>query len=179
MPGRTKRQPSGRNLELYYELVCEGRQQAEVAARFRVSRPRVAQLRRQVAAWVDELLPDEASQVLHDAGQRLHLAIAIRQVQVAADYGAYLAHFGGVSGAAGFGHLLAARDAGVLPQEATARMRPRKLIETAVRMARELTALNGLLARGPLFSHVDPSALSAGQTPATLRSPMCPSGTLG
>jgi hypothetical protein len=173
MPGRIKRQPSGRNLELYFELVCEGRRQVDVAARFRVSRPRVTQLRREVAAWVDELLPEDAGRVLQDAGQRLHLAIALRRVQIAADYGAYLAHFGGVSGAAGFGHLLAARDAGVLPQEVTDQLRPRKLIETAVRMARELTALTDLWARGPLSS-LDPGAPSAAEARSDHGSPISP-----
>src|SRR5262245_51609617 len=50
--GRPNRQPSARNLELYHELVCEGRSRREVAARFRLSRPRVTQLRGQVADWV-------------------------------------------------------------------------------------------------------------------------------
>jgi len=57
--GRPRREPSGRNLELYHELVCEGRLQDEVAARFRVSQPRVAMVRRDVSAWVEERLAGE------------------------------------------------------------------------------------------------------------------------
>ena len=53
--GRPRRQPSGRNLELYYELVCRTRQQVEVAARFRVSQPRVCQIRDEVASWVESM----------------------------------------------------------------------------------------------------------------------------
>jgi hypothetical protein len=157
MPGRTKRQPSGRNLELYYELVCEGRSQAEVAARFRISQPRVAQLHGEVAAWIEGLLPD-AAQGLPDAANRLHLAVVLQRVQLAAAYGEYLAHFGGVSGATGLGHLLAAGDAGALPQEVAVRLPPRRLVQTAVRMARELTELDRIAKRGPLLPVLIPEA---------------------
>jgi hypothetical protein len=87
-PGRPPRQPSGRNLELYHELVYERRRQAEVASCFRVSRPRIAQLRRQMAAWVDAMLPDFV--VSHfqatDPGNRFHLAIAFRRALLTEAY---------------------------------------------------------------------------------------------
>jgi hypothetical protein len=156
MPGRIKRQPSGRNLELYFELICEGRPQVELVVRFRVSEARVCQLRRQVAAWVDGVLPDEAAAALPDAARRLHLAVALRRAQLHAAYAEYLEHFGGAGGAVGWGHLLAARDMGILPTGAV-RLRPRKLIETAVRMAQELTDLDQIASRGPLANHLDPT----------------------
>ena len=155
MPGRIKRQPSGRNLELYYELVCEGRRQAEVALRFRVSPGRVCQLRREVAAWVESLLPAHAMTALPDAARRLHLAVALRRAQLQAAYGEYLQHFGGLNGAVGWGHLLAARDAGVAPKQTARWIRPRKLVQTAVRMARELTDLDQIASRGPLAQHLE------------------------
>jgi len=164
--GRPRRQPSGRNLELYHELVGEGRLQAEVAARFRVSQPRVAHIRRTVSQWVEDSLPaavdDAASVVMHGnpgiddtasvvnvEAHRLHLAIALRRLQLQEAYGKYLEHFGGESGAEGYGHLLAASAAGVLPKEAAARLPPRDLVQSAVVMARELADLARVAERGP------------------------------
>jgi len=150
--GRPRRQPSGRNLELYHELVCEGRPQAEVAARFRVSQPRVAQVRCQVGAWVEAALPANLETDLPaDPGRRLHLAIALRRVKAARAYGAYLEHFGGARGAAGYGHLLAAQDAGVLSAEIAALLPQRDFVRAAVRMARELEDLARVARRGPYF----------------------------
>jgi hypothetical protein len=167
--GRPRRQPSGRNLELYHELVCESRLQVEVAERFRVSQPRVAQVRQEVADWVDSQLPaaavadvndagsvvntaaDDAGSVVNEAGRRLHLAIALRRLQLTNAYGKYLEHFGGVCGAEGYGHLLAASDAGILPPTAAASLPRRELVESAVQMARELTELAEVAQRGQFF----------------------------
>lgn len=146
--GRPRRQPSGRNLELYHELVCEGRLQTEVAARFRLSQPRVASIRRTVSQWVEDSLPAKLAGE-SCIGRRLHLAIALRRLQLQTAYAKYLERFGGVSGAEGFGHLLAAGAAGVLPQEAAARLPPRDLIQSAVVMARELADLARVAERGP------------------------------
>jgi hypothetical protein len=150
--GRPRRQPSGRNLELYHELVCEERAQAEVAARFRVSQPRVAQVRRDVGAWVESMLPaNSRADLPADPGRRLHLAIALRRLEVTGAYGEYLEHFGGARGAAGYGHLLAAWDAGVLPPEIAALLPHRDFVHSAVRMARELEDLARVAQRGPYF----------------------------
>jgi len=139
-------------LELYHELVCEGRPQAEVAARFRVSQPRVAQVRGYVGEWVESTLPPNCGADLPpDPGRRLHLAIALRRLEVAGAYGTYLEHFGGARGAAGYGHLLAAWDAGVLPPEIAAGLPRRDFVQSAVRMARELEDLARVAQRGPHF----------------------------
>jgi len=150
--GRPRRQPSGRNLELYHELVCEGRLQTEVAERFRLSQPRVASIRRTVSQWVEDSLPaavDDAGCPRDGAGRRLHLAIALRRLQLREAYGKYLQHFGGASGAEGYGHLLAARAAGVLPKETAALLPPLDLVHSAVVMARELADLARVAERGP------------------------------
>jgi len=150
--GRPRRQPSGRNLELYHELVGEGRLQADVAARFRVSQPRVAHIRRTVSQWVEDSLPaavDDAGSDVNEDAHRLHLAIALRRLQLQEAYGKYLEHFGGESGAEGYGHLLAASAAGVLPKEAAARLPPRDVVQSAVVMARELADLARVAERGP------------------------------
>src|SRR5262245_54379714 len=76
--GRPNRQPSARNLELYHELVCEGRSRREVAARFRLSRPRVTQPRAQVAEWVAAMLPPGRQ---GDAGGRAR-AIGLLSVHI-------------------------------------------------------------------------------------------------
>ena len=157
MPGRIKRQPSGRNLELYYELVCERRLQADVALRFRLSPSRVCQLRREVAAWVDRTLPAAASAALADAARRLHLAVALRRAKLHTAYAEYLEHFGGRSGAIGWDHLLAACDAGIVPEQVAKNLAPRKLVQTAARMARELTDLDQIASRGPLAAHLEPA----------------------
>jgi len=152
--GRPARHPSARNLELYHELVCEGCSQKEVAERFQVSAPRVTQLRDAVADWVDIQAPPREFGVT-DAGRHLHLAIALRRFQLHRAYAAYLERFGGISGAEGYEHLLAASDAGVLPPEAALRLPRRDLIESAVRMARELTELARIARRGPYYELPD------------------------
>jgi hypothetical protein len=147
--GRPKRHPSARNLELYHELVCEGRRQVEVASRFRVSQPRVATVRRSVCQWVDDALPPELA--AESSGRRLHLAIAFARMQLQAAYGRYLEHFGGATGAEAYGHWLAASQAGILPPDAVAGLPRRDLVASAVRMARELMDLARVARRGPYF----------------------------
>ena len=63
-----------------------------------------------------------------------------------------------MSRATGLGHLLAAGDAGVLPQEVAVRLPPRRLVQTAARMARELTELDRIAKRGPLLPLLIPEA---------------------
>jgi len=151
--GRPKRpQPSGRDLELYHELVCEGRLQTEVAVRFRVSQARVAQIRRDVAAWVEGSVPPHRVPLAE--GQRLHLAIAARRAELLRRYRDYLDEFGGQRGAEGFGHLLAAADAGIVELKAATRV-PRDYIASAVAMARELAGLTRVALRGPLAQVLD------------------------
>ncbi|HZN35360.1 MAG TPA: hypothetical protein VFB80_16135 [Pirellulaceae bacterium] len=144
--GRIRRQPSGRNLELYHELVCEGRSRHEVAARFRLSRPRVTQLRGQVAEWVAAMLPPGFA-ATGDPGRRFHQAISVRRLQLQKACGEFLDEFGGGRGAQGYQHLLAARKRGVLPR--TSRLPSRELVQSAVRMARELDDLARVASRGP------------------------------
>ena len=155
--GRPRREPSGRNLELYHELVCEGRLQEEVAARFRVSQPRVALVRREVSAWVEETLAAElgSSVAGGDPGSRLHLAIALWRRQLTDAYRAYLDLFGGADSAKGYGHLLAASDAGLLPDELAAKLPRPRFVQRAVRMARELDELERVAGRGPFASLPD------------------------
>jgi hypothetical protein len=137
--------------------------QEDVAARFRISRPRVTQIRRQMAAWAREALPAglevELRTILAGSGRargfsdealRLHLAIALWRLRLELAYGPYLKHFGGASGAQGHGHLLAARDAGVLPRPLAGALPERSLIADAVRMAREMEDLARVAERGPL-----------------------------
>jgi len=141
-------------LELYHELVCEGRLQDEVAARFRVSQPRVAKVCREVSAWVKETLAAELGNSLAggDAGSRLHLAIALWRKKLAGAYQAYLDLFGGTDGAKGYGHLLAAWDAGLLPDDLAAKLPRPRFVQKAVRMARELEELDRVASRGPFAS---------------------------
>lgn len=155
--GRPRREPSARNLELYHELICEGRQQADVAARFRVSQPRVAMVRRQVSAWVDAMLDEDAGGCISggDAGSRLHLAIALWRSKVSQAYQSFLNLFGGASGAMAYGHLLAACDAGLVPSDVAGKLPNRKFVESAVRMARQLDALAHVASRGPFASLPD------------------------
>src|SRR4051812_39967444 len=94
--GRPRRQPSRRNLELYFELVCEGRRQTEVALRFRVSQPRVAQIRADVAGWVDEMLGGRAGEgsaglppEVPKRAEQFHLAVALRRIHIEAAYERY------------------------------------------------------------------------------------------
>jgi hypothetical protein len=158
--GRTARQPSGRNLELYHELVCERRLQAEVAAQYRVSQARVAQIRGQVAAWVEQFLPEKLTAAVfgpddgeprttEEEGTRLHLAVVLRRILLGRTYGEYLAFFGGASGAIGYGNLYSAIDAGVVPEAMAANLPERDLVQSAVRMARELEDLERVARRGP------------------------------
>jgi len=143
--GRPKRpQPSGRNLELYHELVCEERSQGEVARRFGVSQPRVARIRRDVAAWVESCCPPHS--VPLSPGQRLHLTIATRRQRLLTAYGDYLEQFGGQRGIEGVSHLLAAAAAGLVEL----RPRRRDMMQAAVAMARELAGLTRAALRGPL-----------------------------
>jgi hypothetical protein len=153
--GRPPRHPSGRNLQLYHELVCEGRPQTEVAARFRVSQARVAQIKAQIALWVSRLLPATVLPQPDDAGRRFHLAIASCRLRLQSAYEEFLACFGGTSGAAGYGHLLAASDAGVLSKELATRLPPRDLVQSAVRMADELEGLARVARRGPYYKLPD------------------------
>src|SRR5262245_31602673 len=147
--GRPPRHPSGRNLEIYHELVCEGRPQTEVAARFRLSQARIAQIKAQPALCVGRSSPHKAVTQTSDAGFRFHLAIAICRIMLQSAYEKFLPHFGGPSGAAGYGHLLAASDAGVLPGELAATLPRRDLVQSAVRMARELEGLARVACRSP------------------------------
>jgi len=161
--GRPPRLPARRNLEIYHELICERLRQADVAARQRISQPRVALIRRQVEAWVErwlpaDLLPSEHATI--DAGRRLHLAIAVCRLKLESAYRDYLAIFGGPSGVYGFGHLLAASDAGLLPHDVAARIPRRDFICSATRMARELEDLAHVAQRGP-FPHL-PSVVENG-----------------
>ena len=104
--GRPRRQPSRRNLELYFELVCEGRRQTDVAMRFRVSQPRVAQIWRMLRAgsmkcWAKG--QGRAVRPLRQKFQRsraISLAIAIRRIQIEAAYGRDLNYFGGAKASA-------------------------------------------------------------------------------
>src|SRR5688572_20731021 len=157
--GRPSRQPSRRNLELYHELVWEGRLQAEVAARFGLSQARVAQLRAQVAQWVAAWLPDELADSIqpavasklgaaHAEGLRLHLAIALRRRQLAEAYGPYLQLFATAAGIESPGHMLAMVDAGTLRARLPADLTGH--VASAVRMARELEDLACVAERGPL-----------------------------
>jgi len=171
--GRPPQEPSVRNLEIYHELVCEDRLQAVVAARFQVHQSRVAQIAQQVRDWIGQLLPPGVTARLplangfSLAGQALHLAIALRRRRVAAAYAEFLAHFGGPTGAAAYGQLWAAQDAGFLPAELAAHLPPRYLAQAAARLARELDELASVARRGPFFQLPD----SASIPPSTKASP--------
>lgn len=52
-----KQPPSKRDREIYRAVVCEVRRQQEVAQEFGVSQPRVAQIVKQVASWVEQAAP--------------------------------------------------------------------------------------------------------------------------
>ncbi|HZN35640.1 MAG TPA: hypothetical protein VFB80_17545, partial [Pirellulaceae bacterium] len=88
------------------------------------------------------------------AGQRLHLAIATRRLRLLKAYRDYLDQFGGQRGAEGFGHLLAAADAGIVELKSATQVR-RDYIESAVAMARELAELTRAAQRGPLSQLLD------------------------
>ena len=114
--------------------------------------PAVAQIRKAVAAWVESTLPANAEvEFPSDAGHRLHLAIVLQHRKLAAPYEAFLEHFSGPRGAPGYAHLLAARDAGVLPPDLAAQLPPRQYVQAAVRMTRELEDLGRIALRGPFF----------------------------
>jgi len=84
-----------------------------------------------------------------EAAERFHVAVVLRRVQLEAAYDGYLNYFGGAKGAVGYGHLLEAMDAGVLPAAAAASLPPPQFIKDAVRMTRELEALDRIASRGP------------------------------
>lgn len=151
--GRPPRQPSGRNLLLYHELVCEGRPQAELALQFQISQPRVTEIHAHVAAWVDHFLAvcDPGSESTADPARRFHAVIAFRRMQLTAAYGEYLDYFGGPAKAATYRQILDALDAQLLSPGLAAQLPPREFIETAIRMARELEDLASVAHRGPFF----------------------------
>src|SRR5262245_18651298 len=97
--GRTTRPPTVRNLELYHEIVSEHKTQAQIAAEFEISQPRVAAVHRKVQRWVEDRvaqpiehaknqLPPGALQL--DPGEKLHLAIALRRARLQDTYGKFL-----------------------------------------------------------------------------------------
>ena len=170
--GRPKRQPSRRNLELYHELVCVGRLQAEVASRFRLSQPRVAKIRGQVAEWVAETLPAEFARAiaaaiqiarprakLPEAGLHLHGAIALRRMQLQQAYGPFLDRF--MDESAG---LLAAIKAGALRRDEMDLLDD--LNDSAISMAREMEDLAAVAERGPLRDLPDLALKVATAAPA-------------
>jgi len=156
--GRPPRPPSARNLALFHEVVGKGCSQRDVAARFGVSQPRVAcvcrKLRVWVAGWLATLPPSEVELATIPGwsaeASRFHLAVALQREHLLRAYGEYLQHFGGPEGAAAYGQLLAALDAGIVPPDAAARLPPRNLLASAVRMAGELSDLREIANEGPL-----------------------------
>jgi hypothetical protein len=156
--GRTQRPPTVRNLELYHEFVCEHKTQAEIAEEFELSQPRVAAVCRKVERWVEALIspaievaksPFSEGKTRLDDGQKLHVAVAIRRLQLTQAYGKFLNEFGGTEVAVAFIPLLRLWDAGAIPKRLTALLPPRDLIRSAIEMAGELNDLECLAERGP------------------------------
>jgi hypothetical protein len=156
--GRPPRPPSGRNLALYHEVVSEGRTQREVAQRFGVSQPRVARVVAEIRAWTEHWiarLPPDLAVLVEIPGwsaeaSRFHVAVVLQRQHLQRAYSEYLQQFGGLEAIGGYGHLLSALDAGVVPAAATDKLLPRDLLASAVRMARELNDLAEIAQRGPL-----------------------------
>jgi hypothetical protein len=161
--GRPRRHPSARNLRLYHELLTSGAPQSHIAARFRVSRPRVAQIRADVERWVASQLPADLSALAAESPQpsneaarrctepvvRLHLAIAVRRVQLEASYAENLAPFGGTAGVRALANLLAASDAGRFPTDYLQSLPRRPVLDAAVKMARVLDDVAAIAQLGP------------------------------
>jgi hypothetical protein len=156
--GRIARPPATRNLELYHELVCEGKTQAEIAAEFQISQPRVASVCRKVARWVEALVSpaiERAKAQLSapnerlDNGQKLHLAVGVLRLRLTQSYGKFLDYFGGTKVALAFVPILKLWDEGAIPETLAALLPRRDVLVNAVRMAAELEGLARLAARGP------------------------------
>jgi hypothetical protein len=183
--GRTKRPPTVRNLELYHEIVCEHKTQAEIAAEFEISQPRVAAVQRKVHRWVEQLVSQAmeqsqsklpAGKLRLDAAQKLHLAIAIHRIQLNAAYGNFLACFGGSTVAIAFVPILTLWDAGEIPDPISALLPPREVVRTAIRMAGELDDLACLAERCPLSNLPDEFLRTHAHTTQSTSSPTesCP-----
>src|SRR5205085_878446 len=129
------------------EIVCENKTQAQVAAEFGISQPRVAAVQRKVHRWLEELVsqamahapPELPIDTLHlGAGQKLHLAFLIRRLELEQAYGNFLRAFGGVTIATAFIPLLAEWDAGNVPERLARLLPPRETIRSAIEMAAEV-----------------------------------------
>ena len=162
--GRTRRPPIVRNLELYHEFVCEKKTQAQIATELEISQPRVAAVCRKVRRWV-EMVVSQALELAKpqlppgklrlDDGQRLHLAVALRRLQLQQAHGQFLDHFGGTQVAIAFIPLLRLWDDGAIPETLTALLPPRDIIRSAIQIASELDDLACLAERGPYFNLPD------------------------
>jgi hypothetical protein len=162
--GRTRRPPIVRNLELYHELVCEKKTQAQIAAELDISQPRVAAVCRIVKRWVESVVSHAMelakpqlppARLRLDDGQKLHMAIALRRLQLQVEYGEFLDRFGGTEVATAFIPLLRLWDRGAIPEALTALLPPRDIIRSAIQITGELVDLACLAERGPYFQLPD------------------------
>ena len=156
--GRITKPPIIRNLELYHEIVCENKTQAQVAAEFEISQPRVAAVQRRVHRCVETLVSQSLAQsppglpidkLRPSAGQKFHLAIVIRRLDLEQAYGKFLREFGGVTIAMAFIPILAEWDAGNVPEMVANLLPPRETIRRAIQMVAEINDLECLAERGP------------------------------
>jgi hypothetical protein len=161
--------PIIRNLEIYHQIVCENKTQAQIAAEFGISQPRVAAVRQIVHRWVEatvspgiELAQSQpaAAKLRFDSGQKLHLAITLRRLEMNQACGKFLDGFGGSEVAIAFIPLLRLWDHGAIPQTLTALLPARETIRSAIRIAGELDDLARLAERGP-YPHLHDELLRA------------------
>jgi hypothetical protein len=96
-----------------------------------------------------------ASQLTGNPACRLHLALAIRRIQLTRAYGNYLDCFGGLSQVLQLAPVVAVWKDGQLAKQISDMLPSMHLVESAVQMAQELEGLANLALRGPFFDLPD------------------------
>jgi hypothetical protein len=96
-----------------------------------------------------------AAQLTGNPACRLHLALAIRRVQLTRAYGNYLDCFGGLSQVLQLAPVVATWKDGKLARQISDMLPSMHLVESAVQMAQELEGLANLALRGPFFDLPD------------------------
>jgi hypothetical protein len=96
-----------------------------------------------------------AAQLTGNPACRLHLALAIRRIQLRAAYGNYLDCFGGPSHVLQLAAVVALWKDGKLAKQLSDMLPSMHLVESAVQMAQELEGLANLALRGPFFDLPD------------------------